>query len=85
MSTNNPNSQESVGEPASTAHAVCHDCTELEAIFETTRPEEALELATEAAIEHGRATDHNVDEQLVDRPTTTITTGPDVEDTEVRR
>ena len=82
MSTNGPNSQESVGENASIAHTVCHDCPH-EQLHSAKRPADAKELAVDDAIEHGRASGHTVDEDLVQTPPTTITAGPEIEDTKV--
>ncbi len=84
MTTNDPAAKESVGEPASIAHSVCHDC-EFEETHHARRPEDAKRMGVEAAIEHGRLTEHNVDEELIDEPAQITTVGPDVSDSKVIR
>lgn len=85
MTTNDTGSQESVGASPSIAHSVCHDCDDHEELHPAKRPEDAKQMAVEDAIEHGRATGHEVDEELIAEPDMISTCGPDVQDSEVLR
>lgn len=85
MTDNGPTGGKTTATRRSIAQSVCHDCDNHEEIHRAHRPADAKEMAIEAAIEHGRATGHEVDEKLISQPSSMITIGPDVADTEVHR
>jgi len=85
MSSNEPQGGKSTAPSPSIAHTVCHDCDEHEELHHAKRPEDAKQLALEAAIEHGREHDHDVAHDLIAEPASMTTCGPDVGDTEVVR
>jgi hypothetical protein len=85
MTDNAPSGGKSTATRRSIAQSVCHDCDNHEEIHRAHRPADAKQMAIKAAIEHGRATGHEVTEKLISTPRALTTIGPDVADTEVHR